>query len=77
MAGGGPQAPGAGGGAPASAMGGGAFGPTQRPTEPLGAPSAMANPMAADPQATLRMLYSVFPHPNIKKLLDMRPGDIR
>ncbi len=67
-----------GGGAPAGPPGGGGvFGPTERPTEPLAAPSGAENPMANDPQATLRLLYSVMPHPNIKRLLDVRPGDIR
>ena len=80
MAAGGPGAPGGQGGptgTPTTPMGGGVFGPTNRPTEPLTAPSGMENPMANDPQATLRLLYSVMPHPNIKRLIDMRPGDIR
>ena len=80
MASGGPTAPGqptAQGPSPDAAMGGGVFGPTERPNEPLAAPSGMENPMANDPQATLRLLYSVMPHPNIRRLLDMRPGDIR
>ena len=80
MAAGGPASPGGPGSptaAPTTAMGGGVFGATDRPGEPLAAPSGMANPMAQDPQATLRMLYSVFPHPNIGKLIDKRPGDIR
>ncbi len=67
-----------GGGAPAGlSQGGGVFGPTERPNEPLAAPSGAENPMANDPQAALRLLYSVMPHPNIKRLLDIRPGDIR
>ena len=80
MAAGGPQAPGGAGSPtapPSTPMGGGVFGATDRPGESIAAPSGMANPMAQDPQATLRMLYSVFPHPNIGKLIDKRPGDIR
>ena len=59
---------GAGGGAPTG--GGGAFGPTQRPSE---SPSQQVtnNPVAQNPQEALRVMYSQFPHPAIKRLLDM------
>ena len=81
MASGGPQAPTgqpvATGGGATGPMAGGVFGPTERPNEPIDAGTPMENPIAADPQATLRILYSVFPHPNIKLLMDMRPGDVR
>jgi hypothetical protein len=66
--GGGMGGPSAGGGAPPT--GGGAFGPTQRPHE---SPSQQVtnNPVAQNPQEALRVMYSRFPHPAIKRLLDM------
>jgi len=74
MAGGPPSVPtGTGGGnlAPPPAAGGGAFGPTQRPNESnmMGAEQPM-NPVAQNPQAFLRVLYSQFPHPAIARLVD-------
>jgi len=50
---------------------GGAFGPTQRPNEAntAGAGQQM-NPVAQNPQAFLRVLYSQFPHPAIERLVD-------
>ena len=55
---------------PAPTGGGGAFGPTQRPNESPSAP-VTNNPVAQNPQEALRVMYANFPHPAIKRLLDM------
>ena len=73
MAGGSPQGSGGGGvptGGAGPPAGGGAFGPTQRPGESPSAPVAN-NPVAQNPQEALRVMYANFPHPAIKRLLDM------
>ncbi len=69
----------AGGRAMPSASGGGApgiqlpdaFGPTQRPHQPLG-PRAGAAPQqqAMDPHMLMRLLYAKFPHPNLRRMLE-------
>ena len=48
------------------------FGPTQRPNESnsAGVGTPATNPMVADPQAVLRILYGQFPHPAIRRLID-------
>ena len=49
-----------------------AFGPTTRPYEDptMGAMSPLTNPVAQNPQAALRVMYSKFPHPAIARLID-------
>jgi hypothetical protein len=49
-----------------------AFGPTTRPYEDptAGAMSPLTNPVAQNPQAALRVMYSKFPHPAIARLID-------
>ena len=68
------EGPTGGTGAPAPPIaqdgGGGAFGPTQRPNESPSAP-VTNNPVAQNPQEALRVMYANFPHPAIKRLLDM------
>jgi len=54
-----------------------AFGPTERPAEDPMMGVGQPSPMAQNPQATLRALYAVMPHPNIKRMLDQQPGDFR
>ena len=63
--------PGGGGAAPPPQQGG-AFGPTQRPNEPndAGAQGQPMNPVAQNPQAFMRVLYSQFQHPAIERLVD-------
>lgn len=57
---------------------GGVFGPTERPGEPptsgapLGpgrSPEPIPTPAQEDPDLMLRAIYSVFPHPDIARLL--------
>jgi hypothetical protein len=71
---GGPPAPPSGGGVPTGGAGpeagGGAFGPSQRPNESPSAP-VTNNPAAQNPQEALRVMYANFPHPAIKRLLDL------
>lgn len=52
---------------------GGIFGPTERPAESntMGA-IPMVDPTMEDADATLRVLYSRFPHPNIEAMLNKR-----
>ena len=73
-----PPSPGTGAGGVASTPpASGAFGPTQFPTEPndAGLDSPMSNPLAANPQALLRVMYARFPHPAIARLLDTTSGN--
>ena len=72
MAGGGPATPAAGGAMPTPppAANAGAFGPTQRPNESNMLGAEQMTPMAQNPQAFLRVLYSQFPHPAIARLVD-------
>ena len=61
------------GGSPDGPLGGGAFGPTERPAElnTAGA-DVMATPISNDPQAALRHIMAVMPHPNIERMLAQR-----
>lgn len=47
-------------------------GPTQRPAEPVtaGLPAQQTKVLARDPDALIRYLYSIYPHPSIQRLLN-------
>ena len=47
-------------------------GPTQRPGEPItaGLPGQQSKVLARDPDALIRYLYSLYPHPSIQRLLN-------
>lgn len=49
------------------------FGPTQRPGQDprMGSSALPSTPLARNPQAALRVMYSKFPHPAIQRLLDL------
>ena len=68
---------GAGGASPAptgpEGVGAGIFGPTQRPGEPPTAGGQpLEDPVMANTDEAIRMLYSKFPHPNIERMLNKR-----
>ena len=48
------------------------FGPTERPNEDptTGLADPSSNPIAANPQLALRVIYGKFPHPAIARLID-------
>lgn len=49
------------------------FGPTKRPGQDprMGTSAVPSTPMARNPQAALRVMYSKFPHPAIQRLMDI------
>lgn len=62
---------GAGGGSPLP-FADGIAGPTQRPNEGItaGLPGQAGRVLARDPDALIRYLYSLYPHPSIQRLLN-------
>lgn len=65
-----PSIPSGAGIAPAQAPGG-IFGPTQRPAEdPLRGLDAEQRALEADPTEFVRVLYQLYPHPDIARLID-------
>ena len=49
-----------------------AFGPTDRPFEDPAAGIPVDPPEINDPGMLLRYLYSIFPHPDIARLMDQQ-----
>ena len=53
-------------------QGGGMFGPTQRPAEMNSANVGQPQDPMQDSDKVLRIMYSIFPHPNIQRMLNRK-----